>query len=101
MHKLLAILKRILEAAIRGYVASWGNQKAAAAAGIKETASIVVEQIYEEPQETIPQAKTGIADNPSTGGPIPPTLDIPGPTTFDKPVDSSYGQPGLRSNRKH
>jgi hypothetical protein len=103
MSRLIEWLKRILSAAIGGFVRSFGNPVAAEVSAVEEVGKIAVEEIShathrEEPKasgqgssEAAPEVESGSGQN--TVGENP---NIPGPTTFDKAVDSTYGR-----NRKH
>lgn len=97
---ILEWLKRIIGAAIRGFIASWGNPVGGEVAAVEEVGKIAVEEItnHEKAQTTPVESQTAVPENQTNDRPISLGEDtvVPGPTTFDKPVDESYGK-----NRKH
>jgi hypothetical protein len=103
MSKILEWLKRILSAAIGGFVRSFGNPVAAEVSAVEEAGKIAVEEIshatHREEPKAFGQGSTEAApevESRSGQNTVGKTPHIPGPTTFDKAVDKPYG-----SNRKH
>jgi len=104
MNKLMEWLKRVLGAAFRGFISSWGNPVGGEIAAVGEIGKIAVEEIQHHEAGTQTSEASGetretpVSDNSENDRPIPmgEAKVIPGPTTFDKPVDETYGR-----NRKH
>jgi hypothetical protein len=113
MSKFTEWLKRILGKVISAFFWSGGNPVVAEIAAVKEVAVIAVEEVthHETAREGVQaaeQKRPVAASSDATVGPevsaprhenpqgerLPDVL--PGPTTFDKPVDQVYGK-----NRKH
>jgi hypothetical protein len=104
MEKLSVWVGRILKAMLRAFLGSWGNPVVAEVAAVTEVAAIAVEEVQHggeskpEAQSPAQQTEKRASENTDAAIPIPVEQATvkPGPTVFDKPVDSTYGK-----NRKH